>query len=587
MKNIVYYLLCVLLTAFTACEDENLPKASSDKAEVASFEAIAGDEEVTLHWEAMVNAHPTGYYLSWTASSSTVQGGETNLEGNITFTVIKELVNGETYTFSIQPVYGEKGRGGQVQVKARPVSSRPAPTNFMAIPGDEKAGLQWTRPTNEALTGYTLTVSPGDREVSISKDAETYEVTGLVNETEYAFTLKAVYPNGFSDAVNATATPTKAPVGFLWSEIQMKSGELSGYVKTSNPVFSPDGSTMYVPTSSPNGHLFAIDVLTGAIKWIFEITELTYGGGALVGNDGTIYQGSDAAIYAINPNGTQKWKITTSGAGALARVRAFPAMSADGTLYCVSNSTLYALNASSGSEVWTKPLPNSASIGSAVLVGKDGIIYVGTNKGMFAYTPEGTDKWSNTDALLNVTESGSMAIDDNTIYAALKGTAGVAAINATDGTLKWNAGAAGDAYFPIVDKNGAVYFVEKNASGNVYAINPNGTQKWIKNIGGSLNYGGLALDENGIVYGGTQKVNGNYKVYAIDTATGEFVFNDDNEQQLMSVFTIGPDKRLYFGTIGTVQAEGGKIQAYEINAGIETSSWSVRGGDWQGTNRQK
>jgi outer membrane protein assembly factor BamB len=223
---------------------------------------------------------------------------------------------------------------------------------------------------------------------------------------------------------------------YAWSSVQLQSGELSGYVKTSNPIFSPDGSTMYVPTSSPNGHLFAIDVATGDIQWVFEISELTYGGGALVGSDGTIYQGSDAAIYAINPNGTQKWKIATGGSGALARVRAFPAMSADGTLYCVSNSTLYAINASSGSDVWTKPLPNEAAIGSAVLVGKDGIIYVGTNKGMFACTPEGTDKWSNTDALLNVTESGSMAIDGNTLYAALKGTAGVGAINTADGTLK-------------------------------------------------------------------------------------------------------------------------------------------------------
>jgi outer membrane protein assembly factor BamB len=139
-----------------------------------------------------------------------------------------------------------------------------------------------------------------------------------------------------------------------------------------------------------------------------------------------------------------------------------------------------------------------------------------------------------------------------------------------------------------VDKNGVVYFVEKNASGNVYAINPDGTQKWIKNIGGSLNYGGLALDENGIIYGGTQsKVGDNYKIYAINTVTGDFVFNNDNEQQLMSAFSIGPDKRLYFGTIGTVQADGGSIQAYEINAGLETASWSIRGGDLQGTNRQK
>ncbi|MDR1120933.1 MAG: PQQ-binding-like beta-propeller repeat protein [Dysgonamonadaceae bacterium] len=587
MKKILYGLCLLIAAVFTACEDENLPKASLDMYEASSFEAIPGDEEVTLRWEAMANANPTGYYLSWTASNSTIPGGEMNSEGNITSVTVKELVNGETYTFSIQPVYGDKGRGGVMEIKAKPVSSRPAPVNLAAIPGDKTVRLVWTKPANEAFTGYELNVSPGDNKMSINKDDEEYEVTGLTNDVAYTFTLTAIYPNGHSTEAIVAATPSEAPINYLWSSVQLKSDGFSGYVKTSNPVFSPDGKTMYIPTSSPNGHLFAIDVVTGIIKWVFEISELTYGGGALVGPDGTIYQGSDNAIYAVNPNGTQKWKLATSGAGALMRVRAFPAMY-DGTLYCLSNSILYAINAESGTERWTKPLPNGAGIGSALLVGRDGIIYAGTDKGLFAFTPDGDTQWSNTGALLNVTESGSMAIDGNTIYAALKGTAGIAAVNISDGTLKWSAGAAGDAYFPIVDKNGVVYFVEKNASGNVYAINPDGTQKWIKNIGGSLNYGGLALDENGIIYGGTQsKVGDNYKIYAINTVTGEFVFNNDSEQQLMAAFTIGPDKRLYFGTIGTVQTDGGSIQAYEINAGLETASWSIRGGDLQGTNRQK
>ncbi|MDR2810657.1 MAG: fibronectin type III domain-containing protein, partial [Tannerellaceae bacterium] len=185
MKKTLYNLCLLIAVVFTACEDENLPQASLDMYEIASFEAVPGDGEVTLHWETMANANPTDYYLSWTASSSTIPGGETNPEGNITSTTVKELVNGETYTFTIQPVYGEKGRGGQMQVKAKPVSSRPAPANFVAIPGDKTVNLQWTKPTSAAFTGYTLTVSPGDRNVSVAKDAETYEVTGLVNETGY------------------------------------------------------------------------------------------------------------------------------------------------------------------------------------------------------------------------------------------------------------------------------------------------------------------------------------------------------------------------------------------------------------------
>ena len=135
-----------------------------------------------------------------------------------------------------------------------------------------------------------------------------------------------------------------------------------------------------------------------------------------------------------------------------------------------------------------------------------------------------------------------------------------------------------------MDKNGAIYFVEKLASGNVYAVNSNGSSKWTKNIGVTLNYGGLVLDKNGIIYGGTQGTT--RKRYAINTATGDFVFNEDFAQQIMAALSIGPDKRLYWGTIGSGNI--GTIYALEINAaGLETGSWSVRGGDLQGTNRQK
>jgi hypothetical protein len=73
-----------------------------------------------------------------------------------------------------------------------------------------------------------------------------------------------------------------------WSSIQLQSGNLSGYVKVSNPVFSPDGNTIYVPTSSPNGHLFAIDRESETIKWVSQIATATYGGGAVVDAEGVI-----------------------------------------------------------------------------------------------------------------------------------------------------------------------------------------------------------------------------------------------------------------------------------------------------------
>ena len=53
----------------------------------------------------------------------------------------------------------------------------------------------------------------------------------------------------------------------------------------------------------------------------------------------------------------------------------------------------------------------------------------------------------------------------------------------------------------------------------------------------------------------------------------------------MAAVTIGPDKRLYCGTIGSGNI--GAVKAFDINMTLETDSWSIRGGDIQGTNRQK
>jgi outer membrane protein assembly factor BamB len=584
MKKILYSLCLVIVAVFAACEDENLPKASLDIMEASSLDAIPGDMEVTLHWQAMESANPTGYYLSWTASSTLVNGGEMEFERNTASVTVKELLNGETYTFSIQPVYGDKGRGSKISVKARPLSSRPSPTGFFGIPGDKKVQLNWTKPDSEALTEYELSVTPGDNKISISKDANDYTVQGLTNGEEYTFALTAVYPNGLSDAVTTTATPTEVSA-YLWSSIQLLSGDLSGYVKVSNPVFSPDGNTMYIPTSTPNGHLFAVDRVTGNIKWIFQIATITYGGGTIVGNDGTVYQcGTDKKVYAINPaDGSQKWVREVDDA-----IGAFPALSSNGILYCITNGrTLYAINTNDGTVVWTKSVGGT---GSAVAIDASGNIYAGTSMGIFKYNTSGDQVWK-VESELKVTERGSFALDGTTLYATLTGGTGLAAVDMATGTLKWTYpnGNSSDAYFPIVGPDGTIYFDEKGGDKKVYAVNADGTLKWSTVIGAAMNYCGLVLSDAGKLYGGTQaKIGDTYQVFELDAATGNKSILLETDQQLMAAATIGPDKRLYIGSIRALSTDNfGKLFALPIDANLETASWSMRGGNIQGTNRQK
>ncbi|MDR0833360.1 MAG: PQQ-binding-like beta-propeller repeat protein, partial [Candidatus Symbiothrix sp.] len=370
---------------------------------------------------------------------------------------------------------------------------------------------------------------------------------------------------------------------YTWSEISLKSGELSGWVKVSNPVFSPDGNTIYIPTSTPNGHLFAVDRETGSIKWVSEIATVTYGGGAAVDADGIIYQcGTDKKVYAINPaDGSKKWTCDVD-----AVIGAFPALSADGVLYCVTNGgTLYAINTATGTVVWSKS--HTATTGSAVALDASGNVYVGTDKEISKYNTSGDQLWK-VASELNVTERGAFAINGTTLYATLKANAGLTAIDMTNGNIKWtyaNAG-GGDAYFPIVGPDGTIYFNDKGGK-KAYAINSDGTLKWEQNLGAAPTYCGMVLADDGKIYSATQVKTGSvWKLYGLDAATGTIDFTYDSDQQLMGAAVIGPDKRLYIGTIGTVQADGGKLLAIPVGANSVTSSWSVRGGNIYGTNRQ-
>lgn len=443
MKQIIYPIFTLLILLFCACNEEDIPGASFDRMEAAGLNAVAGDEEVILSWEALEGSNPIGYYLSWTASSLTVGGGEKTVEESVKTATITGLVNGETYTFSVQPVY-PKGRGGKISVTAKPVSTKIAATHLIAAAGDQKIRLRWTKPNSDNLTEYKLLVSSLSDPIIIPKDKESYEVTGLTNDTEYEFLLIYVYPNGTSDAIQAKATP---------------------------------------------GQVYSI----------------------------------------IVPNGTS----------------------------------------------------------SAVAVDASDHVYIGTNSAIYKLDASGNEVWK-TSRTINVTERGAFAMDNSgtTLYATLKGSAGLMALDMSTGNSRWtyaNTG-GGDAYLPITGPDGTIYFNDKGGK-KIYAVHSNGSLKWEKEAGAALTYCGLVLADNGKVYCATQgKVGSAYVIYGLNASTGNVDYRYESEQQFMASASIGPDKRLYIGTIGSENV--GSLLALPIEAGLETSSWSVRGGNMWGTNRK-
>ncbi len=136
-------------------------------------------------------------------------------------------------------------------------------------------------------------------------------------------------------------------------------------------------------------------------------------GPPVVGLDGTIEftcsaNGRPSALYALNPDGSQKWSLTlTGGLSGVALT-----LGANGTAYVLTNG-LAAVD-SVGALLWTSDFGTVAC--GIPAVGGDGTIYVGTTSGFFAINPDGTQKWTST---ITGTVCGSPSIaSDGTVYTA-------------------------------------------------------------------------------------------------------------------------------------------------------------------------
>ena len=530
---------------------------------ISDLTAAAGNERVRLRWTKPASERFTRYQVTVNPGNQIINLDDTSLEEYI----VDGLTNDQEYTFNVVCVY-LTGNSIAVETSATPGLIYPILASTELVVWEPS-----TFAYNDMyfMAGEVKSVSWdfGDGTTS----GENNPVHAFTTTGTYTVAVTVTYVNNTTESGSLTVTGGN----YKWNSVDLNFGGLTGYVKTSNPVFSPDGKTMYIPTSTPAGHLFAIDVVSGEFKWVFAISQITYGGGALVAPDGTIYQCVRNAtinnVYAINPNGTQKWAVKLDAA-----IGAFPALSADGVLYCLTNkSTLYALDASSGAIKWQQSLDGAT--GSAVAIDKAGNVYAGTSAAIYSFKPNKEQNWKLEE--VNVTEQATFALKDQVLYATLK-NGGLVAVDMTNGTKKWTYPTTkGDAYFPIADKNGNVYFTEKGSQ-TVHAVNASGSKIWEKNVGNNLNYSGGALSTDGILYIGTQS---NNKVLGLDITNGNIVFEETVGQQVMAAVSIGPDRRLYCGTIGSNNI--GSIKAFAVNKTLATESWSIGGGDIQGTNRQK
>jgi outer membrane protein assembly factor BamB len=203
----------------------------------------------------------------------------------------------------------------------------------------------------------------------------------------------------------------------------------------SSPAIGSDG-TIYFGTLRDNGQIIAMDQ-NGNLKWQY-FTGYKIVSSPAIGDDGTVYIGSgDDYVYAMNPNGTLRWRFKTEG-----EIHGDPSIASDGTIYITSyDGYLYALSPN-GTQRWKINVGWGSQSNSAIA--SDGTIYVGGEE-LYAIFPNGTMKWVfnlGSDRWIGL--SSSAISSDGTIYVGVN----------------------------IGDGNG----------GEILALNPDGTQRWRKEI---------------------------------------------------------------------------------------------------------
>jgi outer membrane protein assembly factor BamB len=225
-------------------------------------------------------------------------------------------------------------------------------------------------------------------------------------------TLLGFFPVYSSPVIGADGTVYIGTLDFQLNALRPEDGvrrwyHTTGWCIFSSPAIRDDGS-ICVGSKDHNLYVFEDSVTYGKVGWSYP-AGLFYDGhlfdsSPAIGPDGTIYIGADpynasgqtpvpidTAFYAVNPDGSIKWKFVMDDG-----VESSPGIGLDGTVYVGSyDSCLYAIRdlGTEGELLWKfrtgGPVDASPTIDAA------GIIYIGSrDSNMYAINPDGTERWS-------------------------------------------------------------------------------------------------------------------------------------------------------------------------------------------------
>ncbi|MBC8102749.1 MAG: PQQ-like beta-propeller repeat protein [Cytophagales bacterium] len=309
---------------------------------------------------------------------------------------------------------------------------------------------------------------------------------------------------------------------------------------------------------------------TGVLKWIAPLEGASFDS-AVIAADGTLYisggNGDPRTVYALNTaDGTRRRVLTDLGR--------FPLLGSNGLIYASNGLALIAADPQTGTRRW--------SLSGAVfaVIGADDTVYTSASlqnaQGTLVNTLLGVDgltgatKWS----LSGVAMGGSLG-RDGTVYG-LSAAGGLVAADGRCGTIKWTFQPAAGIFIvsgPSVGEDGTLYVrttAAASADPRLYAVNPDGTEKWNVSTGRASSPPSLGVD--GTLYGLAQEG----KVTAYDPAGGAEKWSFTPPGARSSAFgtpSIASDGTVYFSA-GRVEGGTPRSTLYALNGATGDLKWS-------------
>ena len=350
------------------------------------------------------------------------------------------------------------------------------------------------------------------------------------------------WPQGRADAKNTGYTAASAP----------KAGFTSWIYDTGSSSNVRSGPTVVdgvVYIGSDSNYLYALDMVTGALKWKYKCGGDCRSAAAVVGdllfitdrsgeltclNKNTgVYQWSyldpyaldcrssptvynngthDLVIYGIRSNDTNPnviarttgnvpvWTFTagSGAAGSNYRVDGKPAVANNGTHDLVfvgsQDNKLYAIDLNTGLQAWVYNTGKDIIRGPVVDCDNTTVFAASKGFAVMAFYLDGTSKWNNTGP---TNQRGGLAVAYGKVYAAGTDNGVVWALDASTGATVWTKPglAIGSWYGIPCVADGLVFVIDYD--GVVYALDANnGNVVWTYDTGATANeaYGAVADD---------------------------------------------------------------------------------------------